>query len=109
MTRRRYKASKKVTDSHDLSWVGTEVHSVDGITPLHRRRAAGLVDQPHCAIRWQKAKTVSSLGDDDIRIIEGPVCSPARCKGRVRCYNHLGADQVSCEIVPVNSVLMAGI
>ncbi|EIW65966.1 hypothetical protein TREMEDRAFT_11865, partial [Tremella mesenterica DSM 1558] len=78
-------------DKSDWSWVGTEVLKVEDITPLHRRRAAGLEGATQCPIRWQHD---TSEIVKPIEITNGEKCTPARCRGKVKCYNHLGAEEV---------------
>lgn len=94
-------AKKKAKLDHgpDLSWINTEVTRVEEITPTHRRRAAGLTNIQTC-----KFSPFPPPGGDGIaesssaaaaRTKSDAGCTAKACKGSIRCYNHLGVDQVS--------------
>ncbi|WWD17001.1 hypothetical protein CI109_101437 [Kwoniella shandongensis] len=88
------KGTTKQVNPGDWVWVGTEVQTPDQITPLHRRRAAGLAGGKICSFdltppvqttKGEKGK--GTTGKD-------ATCRPKACKCCPRCYNYLGADQV---------------
>ncbi|KAK8864689.1 hypothetical protein IAR55_001941 [Kwoniella newhampshirensis] len=89
------KANGKRNGPYDWEWVGTEVHAADQITPLHRRRAAGLVGGKICSfdltpptlLKTDRSKGSKTTGKDNS-------CRPKTCKGNPTCYNYLGANQV---------------
>jgi len=81
----------------DWSWVGTEVETADQITPLHRRRAAGLVGGVQCPFSFRQFNGEAEDGIEVtkvIRSVKDTSCSDKKCKYWHRCYNHLGAEKV---------------
>lgn len=76
----------------DWSWVGCEVHSPEQITSEHRRRAAGLIGGSSCPYRLQTGQANS---EDSVKVTKDSTCKVNTCREWHRCYNHLGADQVS--------------
>lgn len=72
--------------------MGTEVTAAAGITPEHRRRAAGLgPTDRECAYKYDK-RTVNSNGEG--RDLLREKCHSKRCKPNPRCYNFIGGEEV---------------
>jgi len=85
---------KGKTVQGDWEWVGIAARTVDEITPLHRRRAAGLARVKACPPRYTEEKD-GNVTEDSVKLVGDNTCGKARCKKRIQCYNHLGIEEVS--------------
>ncbi|KAL1405904.1 hypothetical protein Q8F55_007584 [Vanrija albida] len=90
----------------DLEWAGRDVKDVAAITPLHRRRAAGLApDQRMSNCRFaldagREASSVVTDGEDtdsSVIVLKEEACTVKKCKNNPWCLNHLGATQWTSE------------
>jgi len=89
---------KKQRLKNDYDWVDS-VPDASRITDHHRRCAAGLVGHLQCPYVHSPAMPRSARSDtgSDVVVTKDDNCKAGRCKRNVRCYNHLGVEEVISE------------
>lgn len=94
------KALRRSQDER-YDWIN-DVSSSSSITPLHRRKAAGLVGWTPCPVHHAsvdysptapKREERESTIDSNYQSKRDPNCTAKKCAKNPRCYNHLGIDQ----------------